>query len=555
MRFRLPILLFAALLALSGCDSSSRPDKAAAPASVAANGSAPGGDYGPSVRGGRYVDAMLADASNLISILSSDQSSHAMASYLYVAPLKYDKNYNIVPWAAESYEVLDGGKLLRFKLRQDIYWEDGVQLTADDVEFTYKLTIDPKTPTAYAGDFQTIKEFRKTGKFSFEVRYDKPFARSLITWMSDILPKHALEGQDLMTTPLARQPLSAGPYVLEKWDAGRSLVFRANEHYFLGRPNIDEIRVRIIPDQATQFLELKAGNLDIMNLDPQQYLYQTSGDDWKKYKKYKYLADGYTFLGYNLDSALFKDVRVRRALAHAIDKQEIIKGALFGLGLPAVGPYKPGTWVYNDAIKPYAYDPELAKRMLAEAGWTDSDGDGVLDKDGRPFSFTIICNQGNSQRLKIATIVQYRLAQIGIRTEIRTLEWATFLKEYVDKRRYDALILSWNILQDPDIYDVWHSSRTENGGLNFMGFRNAEVDDILEKARRSLDQDYRKKLYDRMQVILHEQQPYCFLYYPMSLPIVSARIQGIKPAPAGIGYNYTEWWIPKTLQRLQSEPR
>ena len=280
---------------------------------------------GTPVTGGRILMGTIGEPSNLIPYMASDSASGEITGLLYVAPLKYDKDLNVVPWAAASYEVLEGGRLLRFVLRDDIRWEDGVPLTADDVEFTYKLMIDPKTPTAYSGDFLAIESFKKTGRLSFEVRYAKPFARSLMTWMGAILPKHVLEGQDIMTTPVARKPIGAGPYRLAKWDAGSMLTLTASDTYFEGRPNLDEVVYRIIPDPSTMFLELKAGKLDMMSLSPQQYLRQTQGPQWERdWRKYRYLSFSYTFLGFNLEHPFFKDVRVRRAISMAIDRQSLI---------------------------------------------------------------------------------------------------------------------------------------------------------------------------------------------------------------------------------------
>lgn len=542
----LVLLAALALCALAGCRGDSGP--------------APGG-RGQEVRqrdipavpeqGGRLVEAVIGEPSNLIPPLASDSASHDVADYIYVAPLKYDKNINLVPQAAEKFEVLEEGRLLRFTLRRDIRWTDGQPLTARDVEFTYKLMVDPKTPTAYAEDFLAIKEFRRTGEYTFEARYDKPFARALVTWASAILPRHILEGQDLLKTKYSREPVGAGPYILKSWTAGDRLVLAANPDYFEGRPYLDERVIRIIPDQSTQFLELKAGNLDTISLSPQQYLYQTGGAGWDaNFRKFQYVASAYTYLGFNLKSPLFSDVRVRRAVNAAIDKDEIVRGVLAGLGQAANGPYKPGTWQYNARIPANEYDPGKAERLLAEAGWSRKTHDGPLvNAAGQTFAFTILTNQGNSQRIKAAIIIQSRLAALGMKVEIRTVEWASFLKEFVDKGRFDALVMGWNILQDPDLYDVWHSSKAVPGGLNFVGFKNAELDDLLERGRSTLDQSRRKVIYDRVQAILHDEQPYCFLYVPMALPMVHARVQGIEPAPAGISHNFIRWWIPKVYQR------
>jgi len=500
--------------------------------------------------GGRIVMGSIGDASNLIYPLASDSASHDVANLIYVAPLKYDKDLKIVPWAAERFEVRDNGKLLRFTLRRGIKWEDGRELTSADVEFTYKLMIDPKTPTAYAEDFKQVKEFRVLDAYTFEVVYDKPFARSLSTWMAGILPKHVLEKEDIVNTKYSRKPVGAGSHKLKEWTAGQQIVLSAREEYFEGKPYIDEAVYRIIPDLSTMFLELKAGNLDMMGLTPQQYLFQTKGPEWDKtFHKYKYLAFGYTYLGYNLTSPLFSDVRVRQALAHAINKKEIVKGVLLDMGVPTTGPYKPGTWVYNDQIPDYEYDPAKAKALLAQAGWELRDG--VLQKDKKPFAFTILTNQGNELRIKTATIIQNRLKEVGIDVKIRTVEWAAFIKEFVDKRRFDAIILGWSISQDPDIYDVWHSSKAGAGGLNHVSYKSEEADALLEQGRRTLDQTKRKEIYDKFQELLHRDQPYCFLYVPYSLPIIQARVRGVDPAPSGISHNFDKWWIPKKLQHLE----
>ena len=514
------------------------------------------GDSAKPAYGDSMITGAIGEASNLIPYLSSDSASSEISGHLYVAPLKYDKNLNVVPWAAEHFEILDEGRLLRFTLRQGILWEDGTELTTDDVEFTYRMMIDPETPTAYGSDFRAIKEFRKLDRYSFEVVYEHPFPRSLSTWMGGIWPKHALEGHNLRTTPLIRKPISAGPYVLSEWRPGARIVLSANENYFEGRPFINRLIYRIIPDSTTMFLELKAGKLDLMSsLTALQYLYQATAASFaERFKTYRTLASSYTYLGYNLRSPLFSDVRVRQALAYAIDKDDIIKGALLGQGVPTIGPYKPDAWAYNTAIEDYPYDPEKALKLLAEAGWTRNPR-GFLEKDGQRFSFTLLTNQGNEQRIKTAVILQDQLARIGIEARIRTVEWAAFLNQFVMPGHFDAVILAWTLPHDPDGYDVWHSSRIGGGGLNFIGYSDPEADALLELARSTLDQAVRKKAYDRFQEILHRDQPYAFLYVPYQLSAVDRRFRGIIEAPAGIFHNTNQWWVPLDEQRHRIQAR
>jgi peptide/nickel transport system substrate-binding protein len=246
---------------------------------------------------------------------------------------------------------------------------------------------------------------------------------------------------------------------------------------------------------------------------------------------------------------------VRQAIAYGIDKQEIIDVVLFGLGSPATGPYVPNTWPYNPNVKRYEYSPEKAKELLKEAGWKDTDGDGILDKDGVPFRFTVLTNMGNRLRMNTATIIQWRLEKLGIEVSIKALEWSTFINEFIDKRRFQAVILGWSIGLDPDQYDIWHSGKTKEKEFNFASYANPEVDALLEKGRRSFDISERKKVYFRIQEILADELPYIFLYVPDATPIVSARFHGIEATPIGITYNLPEWYVPKALQRHRMSAR
>jgi ABC-type dipeptide transport system, periplasmic component len=292
-----------------------------------------------------------------------------------------------------------------------------------------------------------------------------------------------------------------------------------------------------------------------MMLTPQQYVFQSKDAVIaNNFKQFKYINLAYTFLGYNLQSPLFKDVRVRRAIAHAVDKKALVAGALMGQGEATIGPYVPGTWAYNDAIKEYPNDLDAALGLLAEAGWK-KDAKGILrDAKGRKFAFSIMTNQGNEQRIKTAVMLQSQLRPLGMEVSIRTVEWATFFSQFVNKGLFDAVILGWTTPPDPDLYDIWHSSRTRPRGLNFMMYANAEVDEHIVRARETFDRAERKRAYDRVQEILHEEQPYCFLYAPYAIPLVHNRFQGIAVAPAGIGYNFIDWWVPEARQRYTVQP-
>ncbi|HPD57745.1 MAG TPA: peptide-binding protein [Smithellaceae bacterium] len=504
----------------------------------------------PPAYGDIIVRGDIGDASNLIPLLASDSPSHTIAGLIYNGLVKYDKNMNIIGDLAESWNISPNGLVITFHLRQGVKWHDGKPFTARDVLYTYKVTVDPKTPTAYAGDFLKVKKAEVLDDYTFRVIYDKPFAPALISWSMSVLPRHLLEGKDITKSELSRRPVGTGPYIFKEWVAGQKIVLVANPDYFEGRPYIDGRVTRIIPDTATMFLELRARNIDMMGLTPLQYTRQTENNLFRQnFDKYRYLAFAYTYLGYNLKHPFFADKRVRQAISYAINKEEIISGVLLGLGKPATGPYKPGTWAYNENVKKYDYNPQKARELLRAAGWTKTNKDGILEKDGRPFTFELITNQGNETRQKCAEIIQRQLKEVGIDVKIRILEWAAFINDFINKRRFEAIILGWTIPLDPDAFDVWHSSKTAPQELNFISYKNPEVDTLLEKARSTFDQKQRKKYYNRFQEILAEDQPYTFLYVPDELIIISKRIRNIEPAPIGLGHNFIRWYVPKDEQK------
>ena len=502
------------------------------------------------VYGDKIIVGSIGDISNLIPILATDSASHQIAGLIYNGLLKYDKNLELVGDLAESFSISKDNKIITFKLRKDVKWQDGKKFTADDVIYTYNVIMDPKTPTAYRGDYELIDKIEKTGDYGIKVYYKQPFAPALGSWTLNILPSHLLKGKDITKSPLSKSPVGTGAFKFKKWEVGQSVKLTANETFFSGRPFLNGYIYKIIPDSSTMFLELKAGKIDEMGLTPIQFKRQTETRYFKEnFRKFCYPVFSYTYLGFNLQRPLFKNKKVRQAIAYAIDKNEIVKGVLLGLGTPATGPYRPDMWYYNKNVKKYPYSPSLSKELLKEEGWQDTDNDGILDKNGKKFEFTILTNQGNSSRLKAAQIIQKRLKEVGISVNIRVIEWASFINEFIDKKRFDAVILGWSTGIDPDQYDIWLSTKTGAKELNFISFKNKEVDTLLTKARLTFNKEERKKYYFKFQEILAEEQPYVFLYVPYSLVILNKRFRNVELAPAGIGYNIEQWFVPVIEQK------
>ncbi len=506
--------------------------------------------------GGTLIDAMIGEPSGLISMIAGESAAAAISSNIFNKLLKYDKNLELEGELAESWQISPDQKTITFILKPNLKWADGKPLTSADVLWTWKAVIDEKTGSPYASDYQLVKKAETPDALTFSITYEQAYAPALDSWAGlQILPKHLLEGQDLHTTAFARNPIGSSYYKLDSWNHGENIKLSRNTTSVLGQAKIDNLVSRIIPDSSAQFLELMAGNIDSMGLDPIKFarIIPARPELQQTLALYKELGNSYTYMGFNLKHKPFDDMRVRKAINYAIDKQEIIDGVYLGLGINIASPYKPGTRWSNPELKPYPYDPEKAKQLLKEAGFVDSDGDGIVEKDGKPFSFEILTNQ-NKEREKSAVLIQRRLKGVGIDAKIRAIEWASFISRFIKTGDFDVVVLGWGLGLDPDQYNIWHSSQQAPGQFNFVGYNNPTVDKLLEQGRLELNPDKRQKIYHEFARVLLEDSPIVYLSAGYGLTAIHKRVKGIdSPAPpAGVGWNSYDWYIPEILRRTES---
>lgn len=503
--------------------------------------------------GGTMISAMTGEPSGLIYMVAGESASAAIASNIFNSLLRYDAKLDLTGELAESWQVSEDNKTITFKLKPNLTWADGKPLTSADILFTWQLVTDEKTRSPYASDFQLVKKAEAPDALTFQISYDQAYAPALDSWAGlQILPKHLLEGQDIHTTAFARNPVGSNYYKLDKWTHGENIRLSRNPSSVLGPANIDKLVTRIIPDNSAQFLELMADNIDNMALDPIKFsrIIPARPELQKKLNLYKELGNSYTYMGFNLKHKPFDDVRVRQAINYAIDKQEIIDGVYLGLGINIASPYKPGTRWSNPDLQPYAYNPSKAIALLKEAGFTDSNGDGILERDGKPFAFEIVTNQ-NKEREKSAVLIQRRLKEVGIDVKIRAIEWASFISRFIKTGDFDVVVLGWGLGLDPDQFNIWHSSQQAPGQFNFIGYSNPTVDKLLEQGRTELDPDKRQKIYHAFAKVLLEDSPIIYLSAGYGLTAMHKRIQGIvNPIPpAGVGYDSQKWYISAQYRR------
>jgi peptide/nickel transport system substrate-binding protein len=504
------------------------------------------------------VISSIGDASFLNPILSQDSASSEINSFVFNGLIKYDRDLQgFVGVLAESWKVENGSEpVITFYLRKGVLWHDGKEFTAEDVKFTYDKIMDEKTNTVRRSDYELVKTAEVLDPYTFRVTYKQPFSPGLATWGMGIIPKHLLEKEDINTTKFNRRPVGTGPFRFIEWVSDEKIIVEANPKYFEGRPNLDRIIYRIIPEPALNEMEILTQGVDYSSLVP--FEFKRIGQV-PFLKTYSQPSLGYTYIGYNLKNPLFQDKRVRQALTYAINREEIVQYVLYGLGEVATGPFPNHLWYANPNVKPFPYDPQKARQLLAEAGWKDTDGDGILDKDGKPFQFRLITNSGNEIRKDVGVLVQRQLREVGIDVKFELYEWSVFLKNFINAKAFDACILGWGLSPDPDDYQIWHSSQIEKG-FNFVSYKNPEVDLLWEEGRREYDVEKRKQIYWRIHELMAEDQPYTFLYVPLGNSALQRKfylmekdqtgretLREIKMEKAGLEYDLTKWYVPKGI--------
>ncbi|HET9869404.1 MAG TPA: ABC transporter substrate-binding protein, partial [bacterium] len=359
---------------------------------------------GPVADGDMLIEPSLGDAKNLMPPLVDEVGGGDIDALVFNGLLRYDPDFNLEPCLAQKWTVSKNGKVITYYLRHGVKFHDGVEFTADDVLFTYKVYSDPTVNTPYGSNYKDIASVDKLDKYTVRVTYKEAYAPALSTTFDTILPKHLLEGQDINKSDFNRHPIGTGPYKFVEWKTDQKIVLEANPDYWDGAPHIKKFVMRVIPDQSTEFLELLNGGVDALGawlhggLTPEQYARQIDTPKFKDYyNAYRYDDLSYVYIGWNELNPLFKDKKVRQALTMALDRDAIIQNVIYGEGHVSTGPFPLHSWANNPKVKPYPYDPAKALSMLKAAGWKPGKG-GLLTRNGKPFQFTLMTNQGNVSR-------------------------------------------------------------------------------------------------------------------------------------------------------------
>lgn len=465
--------------------------------------------------------------------------------------------------------VIEHNPVIDFSLRTDVQFHDGHPFDAGDVKFTYESIMDAANLSPRTSDFEPIRDVVVIDDASVRVVYKRLFSPAVLAWTMPILPEHLLNDEQMAQAQLAagrqddesfamrdvafnRNPVGTGPYRFVSWSADDFIRLEANVDYYASSPELRNYTYRVLPDNLVQELEFNAGAIDLYK--PQPYQVERFAED-DRFNTVSMPGSGYSYIAYNLRRPVFSDVRVRTALSMAINIDEIVRYVLFGEGEQTSGPYPMNTPWYNQEVSPISYDPDGAVALLEEAGWKKN-ADGIMEKNGEELRFTLITNQGNAARDAILSIAQDAWRRIGVICETQVFEWAVFLQDFVNKGDYDALVLGWSMGSDPDLYQLWHSSQTDYGELNFTGYNNAEVDQLIEQIRENYNHDEQIALTHRLHEIIANDQPYTFLFAARATQVLnkSLRIResdggmrNIEAVPSGRIYQYFDRWTRPAL--------
>lgn len=477
------------------------------------------------------------DPQSLTLIGGTDRYSQVVGRLVSDGLVAYDPDLVVRPRLARSWETSEDGKEVTFRLRDGVRWQDGAPLTARDVVFTVERIRDPRSlARSWAPAFEDLERVEAPDDLTVRATYREPFADVLDAWRFPVLPRHLVGADaDLSTDPFAKHPIGCGPFRFVRFIPGREIVLEANPDYWDGRPGVDGLVLRVIGNDRTAFEALLRGDVDILGVPPDLYreaLGSTRAANLGTFSYYRLMV---WYASWNLDGSnpFFVDPRVRRAMVLALDRERFVSRVLGGLARPAVGTYLPELPWSDPAAVPIPFDPAEAGRLLEAAGWIDRDADGVRDRDGRPFAFTLIYPAGMLEVTdRMAAWMQQSWASVGVRASLERVEAKAFYQRRRE-HRFEAQMASWSFTPVADQFEIYHSS-ARDGGLNYGGFADPEVDRLIEAGRRTLDPAARLRIYRDLQRRLRELEPVSCLFQFAQSYLYDLRLRGVTRSAVGL---------------------
>ena len=512
-------------------------------------------------QGGEFKINLNLEPESLNPLTSTDLYGREVQAYMLDTLMERDpETYDWKPALAEKYEISKDGKQFTFTLRKGAKFHDGKPITIDDVKFSFDVMFDPTYNSASLRPyFENITSPEiidaNTIRFTAKTKYYANF--DVIADLMKILPKH-IYGNAAEGKKLNKSIAGSGPYLIEKYDKGQSIVLIKNKDWWgkdlpqmKGRYNYERIRMRFLKDSNIAIEALKKGDIDYHDLTGEEFAKKTSGPEWgktvTKVQTQNLTPKNILFVGWNLDREMFKSKNVRIALAKLLNREEINQKFCYGMSVLASGPWYPQSEYADPTVKPILYNPKEAVELLKKDGWVDSDKDGVLDKmvngQKQNFSFTLV--YGNKDREKWWVLYQSDLRKVGIDMKLQLLEWNAMVKN-IDERHFDAVAMGWSGGSvDYDPKQIWHSQSTGKNGSNFVDYKNPDVDKLIDDARAEMDKSKRLPMMRAVYKKIADDAPYAFLLVDKYVLYAhGSKVAMPKPTfKYGVGTDY--WWMTK----------
>lgn len=517
-------------------------------------------DDGLPQEGGTLIRRLESDIVTVNPVTAATGYDRWVVEYLFTPLIYLDQDLQPIPGLAESWDIAEGGKLYRFELNEKATFSDGTPVRASDVLFTLQKIVDPKSEAVQVvGAFEhlDLARTRAIDDHTIEIAFREPLASQMIRFNDvNVIPEHVYSRGNFRDD-FNTSAVGSGPYRLVKREPGKEIIVERREDFWGQKPPLQRVIFKVVNDHGTAWNALRRGDVDETRIPSDLWLRESNNPQLTKSIDFKrFYTLSYNFVAWNGRHPLLADKRVRRALAMCIPIEAVIQQLYHGTARAMTGPFTPDDFAYNPTVPAIRHDLEGARRELTTAGWLDSNKDGVLDKNGKPLQLELVIMSGSQTTSQFGQMVQAEMKKVGVDLELAILEPAMAIQRVLSGN-YQSAYLGFDLDNDPDPFNILHSSQFPPRGQNFAYYRNAEVDRLIEASRRELDRSKRKDMYWRIHEIVAQEQPYTWTIQVSSKWGLNRRVRGVELSR---GYGLVRWypgvlgwWIPRD-QRVHDRP-
>ena len=506
------------------------------------------GAEGVPADGDMLVVGIAADLDTMFPPKSESRTSSDVYGHIYWYLMRSEPDFiHFRPGLADSFSFSEDSLQVTFHIHPGVTWHDGEPFTADDVVFGIGVCRAPEINWPAASWLEHITNVEAVDSLTVRFTYDERYMYQVVDAnVCHPLPEHILGDvplAEMENHPIARAPIGNGPFRFVSWSAGQEVVLEANPDFALGRPHLNRVTFRVVPEGTTLATQVQNGDIDFWSwFTPPSFYPQLKGDP--DLVVHSYPGRSYTFLAWNTEDPLFQDKRVRQALTLASDRQAIVDALLYGQGTVGTQPLISSIWAHDPTIEPYPFDPDSANALLEAAGWIDADGDGIREKDGRRLAFSLKTNNDNLLRVDIATVLQQQFRAVGADVTPEPLEFNTFIEQMLAKD-FEAAVLGWSVGIKAELQPIFGTGEP----FNFVSADDPELQRLIAEAEVTRDMDAAKALWSEAQRIIVDEAYYTFLFQINDLHAIDSRFQNVDMNAYGWGFNLEEWYVPEGRQK------